>query len=250
VADDITAIVSGVRAGQGTVGKLLTDESLYDSVRTMAADAEAAIATVRQTTEDVREAVAGLRGEGEQVKGLSADVQHTMASARRAMTNLVDATDAMKRNFLLRGFFNRRGYFNLDDVTVAQYRGGALRGRDRHPLRIWIGADVLFERDASGEERLSPGGMTRLDSAMSQFVRYAERNPLVVEGYARGATADVRYLVSKARAEQVEAYLVGRFGLDISFVTTMPMGQEAEDSPAGHTWDGIALTVFVPAAEL
>jgi phospholipid/cholesterol/gamma-HCH transport system substrate-binding protein len=250
VADDITAIVSGVRAGQGTVGKLLTDESLYDSVRTMAADAEAAIATVRQTTEDVREAVAGLRGEGEQVKGLSADVQHTMTSARRAMTNLVDATDAMKRNFLLRGFFNRRGYFNLDDVTVAQYRGGALRGHDRHPLRIWIGADVLFERDASGEERLSPGGMTRLDSAMSQFVRYAERNPLVVEGYARGATADVRYLVSKARAEEVEAYLVGRFGLDISFVTTMPMGEEAEDSPAGATWDGIALTVFVPAAEL
>lgn len=249
VADDVTAIVNGVRQGQGTVGKLLTDESFYHSMRAMAADAESAIATVRETTEDVREAVAGLRGEGEQVKGLSADVQHTMASARRAMGNLVDATDAMKRNFLLRGFFTRRGYFNLDDVTVAEYRGGALRASDRHPLRIWIAADVLFERDAAGE-RISAGGLARLDSAMSQFVRYKERNPLVVEGYARGATADARFLVSKARAELVEAYLIGKFGLDINFVTTMPMGHEAEDSPAGATWDGIALTLFVPAAEL
>jgi phospholipid/cholesterol/gamma-HCH transport system substrate-binding protein len=250
VTDDVMAMVSSVRQGQGTVGKLLTDESLYDSVRTMAADAEAAIATVREATEDGREAVAGLRGEGAQVSGLTADVQQTITSARRAVGNLVDATEAMQRNFLLRGFFARRGYFNLDDVTVAQYREGVLQARDRRPLRIWVDAAVLVEPDADGVERLTEGGRARLDSAMSQFLRYTQRNPFVVEGYADGATADVRHLVSRRRAELVQAYLIDKFALDPNFVTIMPMGGEAENSPTGDHWNGVALAVFVPTAEL
>jgi phospholipid/cholesterol/gamma-HCH transport system substrate-binding protein len=250
VADDVTAMMTSVREGQGTVGRLLTDDSLYESVRTMAADAEAAIATVRETTEDVREAVAGLRGEGAQVSGLTADVQQTMTAARRAMGNLVDVTEAMQRNFFLRGFFTRRGFFSLNDVTVAQYREGALQARDRRALRIWIDAGVLFERNAEGVERLTDGGRARLDSAMSQFVRYTQRNPFVIEGYAQGATADVRYLVSRARAELVRDYLVATFGLDVNFVTIMPMGGEAQDSPAEDRWDGVALAIFVRVAEL
>lgn len=250
VADDVTAIVAGMREGQGSVGKLLTDDSLYESVRVMAADAEKAVATVREATEEARGVIAGLRGESGQVKGLADDVQQTTASARRAMGNLVEATEAMKRNFLLRGFFTRRGYFNLDGVTVAQYRDGVLKARDRQALRIWLDGGVLFERDVTGAERLTPGGMARLDSAMSQFVRYAEGNPFVIEGYAQGTTADVRYLVSRTRAELVQDYLIGKFRLDAHFVTTMPLGAEAEGSPAGDRWDGVALAVFVPAAEL
>ena len=44
---------------------------------------------------------------------------------------------------------------------------------------------MLFERDANGVERLSEGGRVRLDSAMSQFVRYPQKSPFVVEGYAQ-----------------------------------------------------------------
>jgi phospholipid/cholesterol/gamma-HCH transport system substrate-binding protein len=250
VTTDVTAIVSNVRAGRGTVGKLLNDDSLYQSVRTIAADAERAMATVRQASEEARSAIADLRGENGPVRGLTGDVQRTMEAARDAMTDLAETTEALKRNFLFRGFFNRRGYFDLDDVTVAEYREGALATRERRALRIWLSAAVLFERDAAGVERLSEGGQARIDSAMSQFVRYPQNSPFVVEGYAAAASGDQRYLISQQRARMVRDYVVGKFGLDANYVATMPMGAEAEGSPSGDSWDGIALAMFVPKSAL
>ena len=88
------------------------------------------------------------------------------------MADLAENTEALKRSFFFRGFFNKRGYFDLQDVTVQQYREGALETSDRRVLRIWIGTPVLFERTDAGEERLSDAGKTRLDSAMSQFLKY------------------------------------------------------------------------------
>lgn len=245
VADDVATIVARVRDGRGVVGQLLTDEDLYVSIKSMAADAEKAVAAVREASVEAKALIAGLRDKGSPVQGLTADVQQTLRSARDAMTDLAEATEALKRNFLLRGFFNRRGFFDLDDVTVAQYRKGALESADRRALRIWIAADVLFEREPSGAERLSAGGRARLDSAMSQFLRYPARSPFVVEGYAREATGDTRYLVSRARARLVEEYLVAKFALDTNYVTTMPMGSAAPGSPAGDAWDGVALAMFV-----
>jgi phospholipid/cholesterol/gamma-HCH transport system substrate-binding protein len=245
ITTDLGTIVSNVRQGRGSVGRLLNDDDLYRSVRSMAADAEKTMATVREASVEARNAIADLRGDKGPVKGLTGDIQQTLQSARDAMTDLAETTEALKRNFLFRGFFDRRGYFDLDDVTVAQYRQGALETRDRRVLRIWISAGVLFERDANGVERLSEGGMARLDSAMSQFVRYPQQSPFVVEGYGPGGTADERYLISRARAQLVRNYLVGKFKLDANYVATMAMGVEAAGSPDGDRWDGIALAMFV-----
>ena len=115
-------------------------------------------------------------------------------------------------------------------------------------LRIWLTADVVFERDANGVERLSDGGRVRLDSAMSQFVRYPRTSPFVVEGYADATTADERFLLSRGRAQLVRDYLVGKFGLDPALTVIMAMGHEAAGSPGGDRWDGVALAMFVPTA--
>ena len=236
VSTDVNAIVAQVRQGRGTLGKLLTDEAIYASVQAMSADAQKAVATVRQASEEARAAIADLRGENGPVKGLTGDVQQTLHSARDAMADLAETTEALKRNFFFRGFFNQRGYFDLDDVSVAQYRQGALETGDRRVLRIWLGADVLFERDVNGVERLSEGGRVRLDSAMSQFVRYPQKSPFVVEGYALDVTGDSRYLNSRTRAQLVRDYVVGKFKLDPNYVAIMPMGAEA---PASPDWRGL-----------
>ena len=250
IASDLRAIVGDARNGRGTVGKLLTDDALYTSFRAMAADAEKAVATVREASVEARNAIAGFRGNSGSIKGLTADVQQTLQAARDVMTDLAETTEALKRNFLFRGFFNRRGYFDLDDVTVAQYREGALETADRRVLRIWISSAMLFERDANGSERLSAGGMARLDSAMSQFVRYPKTSPFVVEGYAQAETGDERYLISRVRAQLVRDYLAGKFKLDANYVATMPMGAEADESPSGDHWDGVALAMFVATTAL
>jgi phospholipid/cholesterol/gamma-HCH transport system substrate-binding protein len=214
------------------------------------ADAEKAVANVREASDEAKGAIADFRGDGGPVKGLTGNLQQTLASARDAMSDLAENTEALKRNFFFRGFFNRRGYFDLDDVTPADYRKGALQTRDRRVLKIWLGADVLFEIDPNGEERLSDGGRARLDSAMSQFVRYPRTSPLVVETYAIEGTGDQEYLIGRRRSKLVRDYLVGRFGLDPAYIAPMLLGRDAKDSPTGSTWDGIALALFVPTTAL
>jgi phospholipid/cholesterol/gamma-HCH transport system substrate-binding protein len=245
VSADLQTIIGNVRAGRGSFGKLLNDEALYTSVKSMSEDAAKAVAIVRQASEEARAAIADLRGMNGPVKGLTGDVQQTLQSAREAMADLADTTEALKRNFFFRGFFNRRGYFDLDDVSVAQYRQGALETKDRRVLRIWLDATVMFEKDANGAEALTDGGRARLESAMSQFVRYPHKSPLVVEGYAQDATGDERYLSSRTRAQLVRDYVVGKFKLDPSYVAIMPMGSEAPGSPSGKEWNGVALALFV-----
>jgi phospholipid/cholesterol/gamma-HCH transport system substrate-binding protein len=245
VAEDLMVITSGVRAGRGTVGKLLTDDSLYARTQGIAEEAEKAMANLRVAADQAREAVADFRGADGPMKGLTGDLQQTVTHARTAMHNLAENTEALKRNFFFRGFFNRRGYFSLQDITLQDYRAGALERDDRIALRIWAAATVLFEEDAEGRERLTEGGRARLDSAMAEFVKYPRTTPFVVEGYAEEPTGDVRFLLSRLRAELVRDYIIGKYGLDPNYVTTMPMGSRAADSPAGARWDGVALAMFV-----
>jgi phospholipid/cholesterol/gamma-HCH transport system substrate-binding protein len=250
VTSNLAVIVDGVRKGQGTIGKLLNDDGLYVSVKSIMGDAEKAVANVRKASEEARGAIADFRGEGGPVKGLAGSLQQTLTAARDAMTDLAESTEALKRNFFFRGFFNKRGYFDLDDVSPAEYRQGALATQGRRVLRIWLSADVLFEKDASGAERLADGGKQRLNSAMSQFVRYPRTSPLVIEGYETAGTGDERYLTSRKRAQLVRDYLVSTFALDTNYVAVMPMGAEAVESPAGSSWNGVALAIFVSASAL
>jgi len=166
------------------------------------------------------------------------------------MADLAENTEALKRNFLFRGFFNRRGYFDLDEISVDQYRRGALETRDRRALRIWLAADVLFERDGNGKERLSTEGQARVDSAMSTFVQYPRDSPFVVEGYAREVTNDRRYLASRYRSQLVRDYIVAKFGLNPNYVASMPLGEKAVGSPDGNHWDGVALALFVATSAM
>jgi phospholipid/cholesterol/gamma-HCH transport system substrate-binding protein len=194
--------------------------------------------------------VADLRGENGPMSGVVGDLQQTLATARDAMQDLAENTEALKRNFFFRGFFNQRGYFDLDDVSVQDYRSGALETGDRRVLRIWVKTEVLFETAANGDQRLSDSGRARLDSAMAAFVRYPKTSPFVVEGYARAPTGDARFLMSRQRARLVRDYLVEKFGLDPRYVATMAMGNEADDSPDGDEWDGVALALFVTSSAL
>jgi hypothetical protein len=71
-----------------------------------------------------------------------------------------------------------------------------------------------------------------------------------VEGYAREATGDARYLSSRSRAQLVRDYVTAKFKLDPNYVATMPMGAEAPGSPSGSEWNGVALALFVQTTAL
>lgn len=249
VVTDLHAILADVRSGKGTAGKLLTDTEVYDRANALLKEAQAVVAKVDQAAEQARALVSDMRTNTSPVGGLVAELRETVSSAREAMADLAENFEALKRNFFVRGFFDRRGYYDLDDIPVEDYRKGALESKDRRVLRVWLRRDALFTTTADGQEVLSEAGKARIESAMSDYLKLPPDSPIVVEGYAAGPTYDQRHITSLRRATLVREYLLTRIQLDMSRVGVMPMGHDAPGSPDNGTWEGVAIAVFVRTAD-
>ena len=252
MSEDMRLVMDNIAAGRGTVGRLLHDDALYRDAQRIAAQAEQVVANLREVAEQARHAVTDFSGKvtGKEgtAQGLAADLRQTVAHARDAMADLAENSEALKRNFFFRGFFNRRGYFDLDDISPDAYRAGAFGGKDRRVLRIWIDASYLFDRDPQGTEQLTDGGRARLDSAMSEFLKYPPSSPLVIEGYSNERTADQRYVVARHQASLVRDYLISKFTLDANRVGLIALGDTPPPSaelPAGASARGIGLALFI-----
>jgi phospholipid/cholesterol/gamma-HCH transport system substrate-binding protein len=260
LSTDASRMVADIRAGRGTIGKLVTDDELYVRATAIARETEAAMRNVREASQQARttmeELRATMKGGNAPVQGLISNLQHTLASTREAMSDLEENSEALKRNFLFRGFFNDRGYYDLNEITALDYRAGALGRAHRRPIRLWIAADVLFDSSptpaaTSGDldpepvEAVSEQGYARLDAAMAELLRYPATTPLIVEGYADGETRDGRHRRASVRAAHVRDYLIVRYRLKPNRIGALPLGRETEGSPRGNTWDGIALTAWV-----
>jgi phospholipid/cholesterol/gamma-HCH transport system substrate-binding protein len=239
-------LMTDIRSGQGTIGRLMTDDALYQRVAGASRDVEQSMKNVREITERTRDLVGAFAapdGTGQQIavalRGALSDVQEVTA-------DLAEGTEALKRSFLFRGFFRDRGFFDLDSVSREAYQAGALE-KDRTSVRIWIDANVLFVSDpATRVERLSADGRRRIDSAMTDLIRYPRDSPLVVEGYAEEAGGESAYLQSVDRAQLVREYLITRFRRQTTLTDIMPMGAVAAGSPRGDSrWSGVALAMFV-----
>jgi phospholipid/cholesterol/gamma-HCH transport system substrate-binding protein len=250
ISADSQRIVASIRAGEGTIGKLINDDRLYERAREIADETKTIMDNVRQVTDEARRAIADFRSEDGPAHGLFADMRVTLGQTRDATADLADNMEALKHNFLLRGFFNRRGYFNLDAISPAQYRSGVLENGKRKAMRIWLSSAVLFAPGPGGTEILTPDGRARIDSAVVTFLKYLPANPVVVEGYATEGIAGERFRQSRQRAALVREYLLGRYGLMPQHTGFMALGADAVESPNGGRWDGVALTLFLDTSAL
>lgn len=51
----------------------------------------------------------------------SANISQSLSNLNAATANMADDTEALKHNFLVRGFFRHRGYYNLSHINPDQY---------------------------------------------------------------------------------------------------------------------------------
>jgi phospholipid/cholesterol/gamma-HCH transport system substrate-binding protein len=247
VANDVSAITEGVREGRGTVGQLVVNDDLYRRVDAMTSDTQQATANIREATESARRLIDQWSTKGGPGEGLTNELRDTLNRANQTLTNLAENTEALKHNWFFSGYFKRRGYYSLNEISPEEYRSGVIeKAGDRARLGVWLAASVLFATHPDGHVSLLDGAKPRLDSAMGTFVRYLGSSPIVVEGYAEAGSNAQRYLESRQRASVVRAYLLDRFALNPDRVGVMPLGSQATDSPTGNTWDGVAIAVFVP----
>ena len=274
IANDVDTLVSSVRAGRGTIGKLFTEERLYERANLVAEDIRATSQNARSASNDVREIVADLkkRDVGESLATTAANVQQitsdarqflsrlqappepgqpgllqevrtTLDNTRKATADLSENLEALKRNWLFRGFFRDRGFFDLDSVSPAEYAAGEFapnRGRER----AWVDASEVFTVNANGEEMLSESGRNRLDTVITPYLRVAANTPLIIEGYAGTGSEQDHFLRSRERARLVRDYLVRRFDLKPTYVGAIPMGSVERSGPSGQPFEGLGIVYF------
>jgi phospholipid/cholesterol/gamma-HCH transport system substrate-binding protein len=253
---DVESLVADVRAGKGTVGKLLNDDQLHGEIREVTAnlravteDASATSENIRRLTEDARGALADFRSEEGGPGRLVIDLTRTLASASEAASDLAESTESMKRSFLFRGLFRERGYFDLDALTPQEYAAGVLSKRHRQ-RRFAIAAAELVELGPSGEEKLSDRGKARIHAIMREVLLYPPDSPLVVEGYANAGPLDQRHLMARRRAALTRDYIVNSFFRSPSYTGFISLesvtpweiaDDEDRDSPEA---DGVVLALF------
>ena len=276
-ADKISAnlreIIEGIQQGQGTVGALLKDKEMYGRVKSSVAKTEEVAENIRETSAsakkiigkveasdivpEVQRTVKNLQQISQQVKdavdkfqaasgesGVAEDLQRTLADAHEAMSDLSDDTEALKHNFLFRGYFKKRGFFDLGGLTAPEYKSPAFaKGFKKH--RIWLESVNLFKKDAKGVEVLSVEGKLRLDEAMTNLLNFPRNGPLMVEGFAGEGTASQQYLTGRRRAVIVQLYMIGRFHLRPAYVGVISMGAEPLDKASpGGTQEGVGIVAF------
>jgi phospholipid/cholesterol/gamma-HCH transport system substrate-binding protein len=252
LAADAAQISETIRSGKGTIGKLVNDDELHVRVLAIATQAEQIAVNARQVIENARLTLEGFQSKDGPIQGMSASVKQTMDDARTAMAGFAENMEALKHNFLLRGFFNDRGYFDLAQISPADYREGALTNdSDRRVVRVWLGAPVLFEPDPerAEQERLTDSGKMRVDMAIGPYLEHVASGIVIVEGYAQQGTRDEQYLRSRTRASLVRDYLIAKFTLDPQATGAIPLSADSNGSPA-KAWEGVALAVILPKATL
>jgi phospholipid/cholesterol/gamma-HCH transport system substrate-binding protein len=254
------------------VGALLKDQELRDSVKRSVGKTESTVENLRQTSAraekivakveqsdivpEVQRTVKTLQQITLQVKdavdkfqsstgegGVGDNLQRTLADAHEAMSDLSDDTEALKHNFLFRGFFKKRGFFDLDTLTAREYKSPAFaKGFKRH--RVWLEGGDLFRKDA-GVEVLTADGKARVDEAVTAILNFPRNGPLIVEGFAGTGTASQQYLAGHRRASGVQTYIIDRFHLRPAYVGVISMGPEApEEGSSGSFKEGVGIVSF------
>ena len=144
--------MADVKAGRGPAGVLLRDEAVAGQIRQTVKNAQGQAPDLgacvqpsgrivsdlnsRQIPQKASDLAASLNDSARQVNHIVSDLtkpdQNGMpagANIRESLTNANAATDkscgrheALKHNFLVRGFFKSRGYYNLADISPEEYR--------------------------------------------------------------------------------------------------------------------------------
>jgi phospholipid/cholesterol/gamma-HCH transport system substrate-binding protein len=199
----LSSVSAKIDSGQGTIGALVNDKQLYSNLE--------------QTTLTLHD---------------------TMTQAQAGVTDFQENMEALKHNFLLSGYFKKRGY--EDSAELAANRIGGLPQAAPAKAFTWSPGQLFDSRDSAklkNQKSLNSGG------------DYLANNPfgfavIVVSAGTEGDSQKDLEL-TEARAMVVRQYLVENFGFDDSQLKTLGMGKQA--GSVGGTEEGSIQLLIFPA---
>jgi phospholipid/cholesterol/gamma-HCH transport system substrate-binding protein len=206
VTANLGSISGKINQGQGTIGALVNDKKVYTQLD---------------------ETTAGSRD--------------TVNHAQAGVTAFQENMEAMKQNFLVRGYYKKRGYENSADLVkneIPELPGSA-------PLKTFtFDSKQLFDK----LDTAKPKNQKSLRAA-GEFLADTEFGVAVVV-VSSGMTGDAQkdLVLTQARAMVVRDYLVGNFTFDDSQLKTLGRGKGNPDTP-NSGWGTVEIIVYPADAE-
>ncbi len=181
----LNSVSAKIDSGKGSVGALINDRKLYN---------------------DLQKSTNSLSG--------------TMVEAQAGVTDFRENMEALKHNFLLSGYFKKRGYENAADLTenaIDQMPSDApAKTFTYSPGHLFKGQDSVKLRN---QKSLKDSGEYL---AANQF-GYA----VIVVSAGNQGDAQKQMTLTEVRAVAIRDYLVQHFGFDDSQVKTLGLGKQA-----------------------
>jgi phospholipid/cholesterol/gamma-HCH transport system substrate-binding protein len=272
-------LLVGLKEGRGPAGMLLRDEKVADQIRETLSTVQSTTSNLKQASAGVNSIVADVQQRqfpqklddtmtqvrsasthanetieqvhqtvaqalGPDAYGVTAgqNISESLSNVNAATGNMAEDMEALKHNFIFKGFFNHRGYYTLSSLPPQEYRRSKLFASNRSP-RVWLRADAIFQQGPHGEEELSDGGKHAIDAAVLSSGDSIFAHPVVIEGYADvGAPADALAL-SYARAQIVRNYLEARYPFAASNVGVIPLSATPPPGVGHDRWSGVCILV-------
>ena len=207
-------------------------------VKSAASNVDASTRQIRQTIEE-----ASLPDENGATPGVN--IRESLSNASTATANVADGTEALKHNFLLRGFFLHRGYYDLTGIPTDKYRQDRLF-TNRANDRVWLSGAELFQKNSNSEEVLSAHGKTLLANALAQYGESVVGRPIVIEGYSDADGAANQLALSRGRAVVARQFLLDHFLLNSGNLGAVALMSLPPGGFGHSTWDGICIVVLQP----
>jgi phospholipid/cholesterol/gamma-HCH transport system substrate-binding protein len=203
----LDSISAKIDHGEGTVGALVNDRQLYTNLQ--------------QTTGALRE---------------------TMVQAQAGVIGFHENMEALKHNFLLRGYFKSRGYEDSAELAKNEIE----RMPPGTPVKEFTySSKQLFDKQDSAklknQKSLRAGGEFL---AANQF-GFA----VVVVSAGKEGDAQKERVLTEARAMVVREYLVASFGFDDSHLKTLGIGKQADTNSDGD-WGTVRILIYPEGAEI
>lgn len=198
---NLSSISAKINQGQGTIGALVNDKKMYNELD--------------QTTVGMRD---------------------TVMHAQAGIADFQENMEALKQNFLLRGYFKKRGY--EDTAELAKHEIASLP--EAPPLKTFTYEPKhLFDKIDTA--KLKNQNSLR---AAGEFLAGNEFGIAVVVVYT-GMTGEAEkdLVLTQARAAVVRAYLVGNFGFDDTQLKTLGMGKKT-GADADSGWGAVEIIVY------
>jgi phospholipid/cholesterol/gamma-HCH transport system substrate-binding protein len=273
ITDTINAIVSDLNAGKGPIGLLFKDETtrkqlqatlfnaqqatsnlseasaradrLIEDVqsRDLAAKAQAILQNVQAMSEQLNQTIKGALGPDNMGEDGATNIRETLSNLNRGTANLAEDTEALKHEFFFRGFFKKRGFYNLEQLSPADYLKACQR-QDTCGSRTWLDAANMFVTGSNGTVQLDETGRHAIDGAVAPVVDSLPDHLVIVEGYSGAGSPDQQFVMSRRRANLVREYLEAHFHIVHSDVGIVPLRDKPPPGAGRDTWNGVAIVLF------